>query len=72
MQPRAGETARGALASEKRRERRQDMLHDLLILYTLFFRMGAVTFGGGYATLAILRREVVRTHQWLEDENNMD
>lgn len=27
------------------------MLHDLMILYTLFFRMGAVTFGGGYAML---------------------
>ena len=33
------------------------MLRDLLILYTLFFRMGAVTFGGGYAMLPILRRE---------------
>ena len=47
-QPRTEFSARGALAVEKE-ERRQDMLHDLMILYTLFFRMGAVTFGGGYA-----------------------
>ena len=48
------------------------MLHDLLILYTLFFRMGAVTFGGGYAMLPILRREIVQKHQWMDEENIMD
>ena len=48
------------------------MLHDLLILYTLFFRMGAVTFGGGYAMLPILRREIVQKHKWMDEENIMD
>ena len=48
------------------------MLHDLLILYSLFFRMGAVTFGGGYAMLPILRREIVQKHQWMDEETIMD
>lgn len=48
------------------------MLHDLLILYTLFFRMGAVTFGGGYAMLPILRREIIQNHKWMDEETIMD
>ena len=70
-QPRTEFSARGALAVEKE-ERRQDMLHDLMILYTLFFRMGAVTFGGGYAMLPILRREIVQNHKWMDEETIMD
>ena len=71
MQPRAGNGAR-RVGVVKKEERRQDMLHDLLILYTLFFRMGAVTFGGGYAMLPILRREIVQKHKWMDEENIMD
>ena len=48
------------------------MLRDLLILYTLFFRMGAVTFGGGYAMLPILEREVVEKYHWAEKEKVLD
>ena len=48
------------------------MLRDLLILYTLFFRMGAVTFGGGYAMLPILRREIIQNHKWMDEETIMD
>ena len=48
------------------------MFHDLLILYTLFFRMGAVTFGGGYAMLPILRREIIQNHGWMDEEAIMD
>ncbi len=48
------------------------MFHDLLTLYTLFFRMGAVTFGGGYAMLPILRREIVQSRSWMDEETIMD
>ena len=48
------------------------MLHDLIVLYTLFFRMGAVTFGGGYAMLPILRREIIQNHKWMSEETVMD
>ena len=47
-------------------------MKELLTIYTTFFKMGAVTFGGGYAMLPILRREVVQKHQWVDEETVMD
>ena len=41
-------------------------------LFIVFFRMGAVTFGGGYAMLPILRREVVEGKGWCTDEELTD
>ena len=37
-----------------------------------FFRVGLLTFGGGYAMLPILRREVVENHPWCTDEELAD
>lgn len=48
------------------------MFSKLLGIYILFFRMGAVTFGGGYAMLPILRREIVQNRQWMDEETIMD
>ena len=48
------------------------MLSELLLIYALFFRMGAVTFGGGYAMLPILRREIVQSRSWMDEEAIMD
>lgn len=48
------------------------MLAELAELYILFFRIGAVTFGGGYAMLPILRRELVQGREWLDEEDVMD
>ena len=41
-------------------------------LFTVFFRMGAVTFGGGYAMRPILQREVVETRGWCTSEELTD
>ncbi len=41
-------------------------------LFITFFKMGAVTFGGGYAMLPILEEEVVRRHQWATKEDLMN
>ena len=41
-------------------------------LFKTFFFMGAVTFGGGYAMLPILRREVVEGRGWCTDEELTD
>lgn len=48
------------------------MFSELATLYSLFFRMGAVTFGGGYAMLPILRREIIEKRGWLDEETIMD
>ena len=47
-------------------------MKELFMMYRLFFKMGAETFGGGYAMLPILKREVVENKQWLTEEQVMD
>lgn len=48
------------------------MLKELFSFYMIFFRMSAVTFGGGYAMLPILRREFVDNLGWMDEETIMD
>ena len=43
-----------------------------LDLYLTFLQMGAVTFGGGYAMLPIIRREVVEKRGWATEEELAD
>ncbi|MDD4079816.1 MAG: chromate transporter [Eubacteriales bacterium] len=47
-------------------------MKELLEIYLLFFKMGSVTFGGGYSMLPILRREIVEKRAWLTEEQVMD
>ena len=45
------------------------------ILFDLFFtfaKMGAITFGGGYAMLPILQRTVVEKRHWATEEELLD
>jgi chromate transporter len=44
----------------------------LTSLYLTFFKMGMVTFGGGYAMLPILEREVVEKYAWATKEQVLD
>lgn len=44
----------------------------LLDLFLTFARIGVMTFGGGYAMLPILQREVVETKKWATEEELMD
>ena len=41
-------------------------------LFKAFFRVGILTFGGGYAMLPILQREVVEGRGWCTDEELTD
>lgn len=41
-------------------------------LYIAFFKIGLFTFGGGYAMLPMLRREVVNHYEWATDEEMLD
>lgn len=41
-------------------------------IFRIFFRVGALTFGGGYAMLPILRRELVEKRRWTTDEELSD
>ena len=44
----------------------------LLDLFLTFAKVGAMTFGGGYAMLPILQREVVEKKGWATEEELMD
>lgn len=44
----------------------------LIELFLSFFRIGLFTFGGGYAMLPMLQREVVERHGWVTEEEVLD
>lgn len=47
-------------------------MNKLLKLYFTFFKIGLFTFGGGYAMLPLLEREVVEKHKWTSRDNIYD
>ena len=47
-------------------------MNQLLELFLTFARVGVLTFGGGYAMLPILTREVVDTKHWVTENDVMD
>lgn len=44
----------------------------LLTLYLVWFKMGLFTFGGGYAMLPIIQREVVEKYHWATEDEIID
>ena len=47
-------------------------LSQLIELFFVFAFIGGTTFGGGYAMLPILQREIVEKRKWATDEELMD
>lgn len=45
---------------------------ELLTLFGIFAKIGFMTFGGGYAMLPILQREIVDNRHWATEEELMD
>ncbi len=43
-----------------------------LELFTTFFKIGLFTFGGGWAMISIIEREIVDKHHWIEREDFLD
>ncbi len=48
------------------------MLKELLEYFLIFAKVGVMTFGGGYAMLPILQREVVENKGWAAEEELAD
>ena len=44
----------------------------LFELFITFAKVGVLTFGGGYAMLPILERELVTNHGWTTNEELLD
>ncbi|MBR2729874.1 MAG: chromate transporter [Lachnospiraceae bacterium] len=47
-------------------------MKEILELYLAFFKIGAVNFGGGYAMLPLLERDLVETRGWTTTEDLTD
>lgn len=47
-------------------------MKELVDIFIVFFKMSAVTFGGGYAMLPILQREIVDKRQWITHDRIID
>ena len=44
----------------------------LFRVFLSFFKIGAFTFGGGYAMIPLIQREAVEKHHWVTDEDILD
>ena len=47
-------------------------LKDLLTLFITFFKIGIITFGGGYAMIAVMERELAEKRQWITHDEFLD
>ena len=44
----------------------------IFILFLTFLKIGAFTFGGGYAMIPLIQKEVVENKKWISDEDILD
>ena len=51
---------------------RERTMRELWTLFITFARIGGFTFGGGYAMLPMLQKEVVENRHWATEEELMD
>lgn len=51
---------------------KKPLLKELWVLFLTFFKIGAVGFGGGYAMIGLIEREVVDKKQWLTSREMLD
>ena len=52
--------------------RKNILTEKLLPLFITFFKIGAFTFGGGYAMIPIIQREIADRKKWLSDDDIFD
>lgn len=48
------------------------MLRKLWQIFVTFFKIGAFTFGGGYAMIPLIQHEAVERRKWVTDEDILD
>ena len=50
----------------------ENKMESLWKLFSTFFRIGAFTFGGGYAMIPLIQREAVEKNGWISDEDILE
>lgn len=51
---------------------REHRFQSILTLFLTFFKIGAFTFGGGYAMIPLIQREVADNRHWITGEDILD
>lgn len=41
-------------------------------MFLIFFKIGAFTFGGGYAMIPIIQNEIVNKYKWIDEDEFLD
>lgn len=57
---------------KKKRKRVIKIMKELIELFFVFAKIGLFTFGGGYAMLPMLQKEIVERHKWAKEDEIMD
>ena len=52
--------------------KKESLFYKLLILFLTFMKIGAFTFGGGYAMIPIIEEEVTKKRKWITELEIMD
>ncbi len=52
--------------------KKENTMKKLWELFITFFKIGAFTFGGGYAMIPLIQKEVVENKKWVSDEDILD
>lgn len=50
----------------------KEKLKKTLQLFIVFFKIGAFTFGGGYAMIPLISKEVVENKKWITDDDILE
>ena len=50
----------------------KETIKECLILFWTMFKIGVCTFGGGYAMIVIIQRELGEKKKWIEEEELLD
>ena len=52
--------------------KKENKIYQILILFITFLKVGAFTFGGGYAMIPIIQKEVVEKRKWATSGEILD
>ena len=52
--------------------KKESKIFQILVLFLTFLKIGAFTFGGGYAMIPIIQREVVEKRKWANNSDILD
>ena len=50
----------------------KETLKKLVQVFWTFFKIGAFTFGGGYAMIPLIQKETVDNHKWITEDDIME